>query len=340
MRDRRSLRSVRQPASAAVVTLLMVSATLFVPLQARAELTQQRMLLGIPHKLPSTHLYVTTPSATVVSYPLNKAGLPATKPDWQLQGGLQSPRAVSLDGAGYIYVSDAGPGQVRVYAPGASGNAMPVRTITVPSGGQTQSLAVDKAGDVFVTYGNLFTLLVYPAGAHDVGSSPATPVLAFEPGFLIFGLVVDSSGRLYVSPPEGSILVYDDLVGSTRVTPHLPDRVIAARGEEQGPFSPMAVEAATGDVYMQVVFNNLPQRWQANDWAARPAAGGPDRRSVSDFGYSPSGPDDSQAMAVNANYVMMTSYYPIDLLVYKNTTGRQSRPVEVLPPGYGIVLWP
>jgi len=45
-------------------------------------------------------------------------------------------------------------------------------------------------------------------------------------------------------------------------------------------------------------------------------------------------------MAVNTNYVMMTSYDPIALLVYKNTTGRQSRPVELLPPGYGIVLWP
>jgi hypothetical protein len=234
-----------------------------------------------------------------------------------------------------------GPGQVRVYAPGASGDAIPVRTITVPPGGDPQSLAVDKAGDVFVTYGNLFTLLVYPAGAHDVGSLPATPLLAFDPGFLILDLVVDSAGRLYVTPPEGSILVYDNLVGSARANPkHRPDRTIAARGNEQGPFAPMAVEATTGDVYMQVVLDNLRQRWQANDWAARPAAGGPDRPSASDFGYSPSGPDESQAMAVNTNYVMMTSYDPIALLVYKNTTGRQSRPVELLPPGYGIVLWP
>src|SRR3984957_10440355 len=292
------------------------------------------------HKSPSTHLYVTTPPATVVSYPLDKSGLPATMPDWQLKSALQSPRAVSLAGAGYIYVTDMGPGQVRVYAPGASGNAMPVRTITVPTGGQPQSLAADKAGDVFVTYGNLLTLLVYPAGAHDVGSVPAAPLVAFKPGFLIYDLVVDSVGRLYVTPIEASIWVYDDLVSSARANPqHRPDRIIAARGQEEGPFAPMAVEATTGDVYMQVVLDDFRQRWQANDWAARPAAGGPDRTSASDYGYSPSGPDESQAMVVNTKYVMMTSYDPIALLVYKNTTGRQGRPVESLPPGYGIVLW-
>jgi hypothetical protein len=83
----RSLCSSRQPSLATVIVLIVASSS-GVPQNASAELMHQRKLVTAAHKPPLTHLYVTTPSATVVSYLLDKNGLPATKPDWQLNGGL------------------------------------------------------------------------------------------------------------------------------------------------------------------------------------------------------------------------------------------------------------
>jgi hypothetical protein len=93
---------------------------------------------------PATRLYEARGSAGVVGYPLAADGLPATTPDWQLNGGLREAWAIAFDGAGYLYVSDAVLDQVRVYAPGASGNDLPVRIIPLPGGGC--AMTVDPAG--------------------------------------------------------------------------------------------------------------------------------------------------------------------------------------------------
>jgi hypothetical protein len=66
----------------------------------------------------ATHLYEAL-GQNVVGYPLNKDGFPGRRPDWELSGGLRGAIWVGLDGAGYLYVSDAVLNQVRIYAPGA-----------------------------------------------------------------------------------------------------------------------------------------------------------------------------------------------------------------------------
>src|SRR3984957_7324744 len=97
----------------------------------------------------ATHLYEAQ-GGSVVAYPLNADGLPAQTPDWRLNGGLLEAWAVAFDGAGYLYVSDAAVNQVRVYAPGASGDDLPVRIIPLPGPGC--AVAVNKAGYVFTTF--------------------------------------------------------------------------------------------------------------------------------------------------------------------------------------------
>src|ERR1700722_9038037 len=82
----------------------------------------------------ATHLYEAL-GQYIVAYPLSKDGFPVRSPDWGLRGGLRGAIWVGFDGAGYLYVSDAVLNQVRIYAPGASGDAEPVRVIPLPARG-------------------------------------------------------------------------------------------------------------------------------------------------------------------------------------------------------------
>jgi hypothetical protein len=92
---------------------------------------------------PQTQLYEAV-GTSVVAYALSRDGLPATKPDWQLTGGLRGAVWLGFDGAGDLYVSDEVLSQVRIYAPGASSDAQPVRTLVLPGPGC--ALAVNAAG--------------------------------------------------------------------------------------------------------------------------------------------------------------------------------------------------
>src|ERR1700722_5938455 len=83
---------------------------------------------------PATHLYEAQ-GGSVVGYPLNADGLPATTPDWRLNGGLRDAYAIAFDCAGNLYVSDFALDQVRVYAQGASADELPLRTIPLPGPG-------------------------------------------------------------------------------------------------------------------------------------------------------------------------------------------------------------
>jgi sugar lactone lactonase YvrE len=93
---------------------------------------------------------------------------------------LDNPLGIAVDGTGYIYVAnygntDGGPTnsgtRVVVYAPGASGNAVPARVIT---GGMAEptGLAVDATGALHVANFPFNYLTVFAPGAN----GPSTPI--------------------------------------------------------------------------------------------------------------------------------------------------------------------
>lgn len=139
------------------------------------------------------------------------------------------PRAVGLDGARNLYVSNYTPlekqSNVAVFAAGASGNASPLRTIAGPAT-QLQSpsaISLDRDDNLYVvdTYGvdsgctdptqGCWTVNVYAAGAGgDVAPirsirGPATKL------FYVYGSAVDASGNVYVAdgrPVNCCVTVY------------------------------------------------------------------------------------------------------------------------------------
>src|SRR5580692_5286575 len=165
--------------------------------------------------IPATHLYEAQ-GGSVVSYPLAADGLPATTPDWRLNGGLREAWAIAFDGAGNLYVSDAVLNQVRVYARGASADDLPARIIPLPGPGC--ALAVNKAGYVFTTFEvNGFacspTVSIYAPVMGPLSSAWfPQPIHTITIDGLVDDLVTDSRGRLYVAPVSTDIFVYNDPV--------------------------------------------------------------------------------------------------------------------------------
>src|SRR5580692_7579979 len=165
--------------------------------------------------IPATHLYEAV-GGGVVSYPLAADGLPATTPDWRLNGGLREAWAIAFDGAGNLYVSDGGRNQVRVYARGASADDLPTRIIPLPGPGC--ALAVNKAGDVFTTFevNGLAcspTVSIYAPVMRPLPSALVPqPIHTIISDPVVNDLVTDSRGRLYIAPIGGDIYVYNDPV--------------------------------------------------------------------------------------------------------------------------------
>ncbi len=87
--------------------------------------------------------------------------------------GPYIPDSVGFDASGNLYVSSLGDGTMKVYAPGASGNATPIRSVEkLPP---FRATGVDSAGNVYVAVDNddsTSAVLVYSAGANGV----STPV--------------------------------------------------------------------------------------------------------------------------------------------------------------------
>lgn len=87
--------------------------------------------------------------------------------------GLTVPAGINADAAGNIFISNAFGGSVNVYAPGASGNALPIRSFNPGASNNIQSS--------FVAVNSIFLgapgggLLVYPINAGP-GASPAATI--------------------------------------------------------------------------------------------------------------------------------------------------------------------
>ncbi|MBV8196835.1 MAG: hypothetical protein JO263_01760, partial [Candidatus Eremiobacteraeota bacterium] len=101
---------------------------------------------------------------------------------------------VNLDPAGNLYVLDnvaAGKQVLKEFAPGASGNAKPIREIDTPDGNNIDSLAIDAPGYVYV--GQSAKIFVYAPAAH----GHAKPVAALKPKGYPSAVAVAAPSDLY-----------------------------------------------------------------------------------------------------------------------------------------------
>jgi hypothetical protein len=150
----------------------------------------------LPHAVTSAHLYVSSVVGDVFRYPIN-GGVVAPSPDLTLHTmscgscAFRSAYAIALDSQNNLYISilDGDTAIIKEYAPGASGSATPIRTLTqVPLG--LGGVAVDSQGNVYAV-GNE-RLAVYPPGS-------TTPIRILSVPKDSNAIVVGAGGTLYVA---------------------------------------------------------------------------------------------------------------------------------------------
>jgi len=152
----------------------------------RSQLADNRA--GVTRDRPSGHLYVDDNlGGAVYEFPLNRRGLPRSSPDRELTG-FQYPEGLAIGPDGDLYVSDS-VNAVKVFAPGASGNAAPTRVLNTP--GQPEGLRVDAHGYLAVIINNLYVLVYAP---HAAGSD--LPIEKLDPNG-VQDLAYNSESVLY-----------------------------------------------------------------------------------------------------------------------------------------------
>jgi len=180
----------RNRLTATIAALVAACVFLSLPLSAAAD--GSLLPFNFSRAGATRHLYVIDFGSVVavLAFPIRN-GIPASSPDREITG-LNGPIALSVDAAGTVYVLDQQ--QLKVFAPGASGHAKPVRVIDLPFAAKSNidTLAVDQRGYTYV--GESKYIFAYAPTAH----GPAQPVASVLPRGYPAGLAVDASGDLYV----------------------------------------------------------------------------------------------------------------------------------------------
>lgn len=143
----------------------------------------------------------------------------STVSDYSLRGsntGMSVPNGIGIDGSKNIYIGNAFGGTVNVYAPGAQGNTLPIRTIT-PGAGQNLQCTQLSGNTITMTspgVGILMYLSTAAASAPPASTIPKSTTLPIAyPGCAYLDTsvaqpvlyVVDFSGNaLYVAQTAGS----------------------------------------------------------------------------------------------------------------------------------------
>jgi hypothetical protein len=120
---------------------------------------------------------------------------------------------VTVDGNGTIYAASCDyeeHGVVTVYAPGSTGNAVPIQVISgsYTGLGQPLGIAVDSADNIYVTNGHS-SITVYAAGS----TGNVAPIQQISgsntrlSGVRPYGMALDSAGNMYVSNSH-AVLVF------------------------------------------------------------------------------------------------------------------------------------
>ena len=128
--------------------------------------------------------------------------------------GLGFPRGITLDAAGRLYVTNVANqlnNSITVYAAGAMGNIPPTVTIAGSNTGLNHpwGIALDGAGQLYVTNGNDSTINVYAAGATG-NATPMATIAGNNTGLAgPYGIALDAAGRVYVANIDNNtITVY------------------------------------------------------------------------------------------------------------------------------------
>jgi hypothetical protein len=150
------------------------------------------------------HAYIGDGGAgAVFRYPVVNGRL-AAQPDSALTGLDYQAGAVGIDGTIYVNGGKT-PSAIAVYAPGASGNAKPIRTLETPTGSAVNGqMAVDSSGYLYVpVYRGPHRSQETVVYAPDAGgrARPVARVLQNAPS----GMAVDETGNLYIANDNLSV---------------------------------------------------------------------------------------------------------------------------------------
>jgi sugar lactone lactonase YvrE len=217
----------------------------------------------------SGNLYVTDLANHAVKEILAvNSSIPASPTIQTLGSGFVSPAAIAVDAKGNVYVGDQGNGTVKeMVAVNGSVPSSP-SIVTLASISQTQGLALDANGDLYISGGCSGTVMAgTPCGfAEELVAvsgvvSPTSPVVVLPvspsgPG----GVAVDQSGNVYVSD-TGNNRVVEVLANSGSVSASSSTRVLISLSGAIGPAG-IAVDS-TGDVFLSDSGTSTVSRIQA-----------------------------------------------------------------------------
>ncbi|MBV8081817.1 MAG: hypothetical protein JOY86_02415 [Candidatus Eremiobacteraeota bacterium] len=158
-----------------------------------------------PTPTPQTLYVANSGNKTITEYPTTATGNAA--PTITITGLPANPEALAVDSAGNLYV--AMPSSVEVFAPGASGAAVPLRTITSAPTGGGGGVAIDGGGNLWVADFTANALKEFAPGANGAAVPTNTINVGFAgvtgPNFVTF----DSHGNIYVSgQTSANVAVY------------------------------------------------------------------------------------------------------------------------------------
>lgn len=169
------------------------------------------------------NLYVLTFSGLVERFPLLN-GIPAREPSSTLvlrnspSGGFAVDRTGAIYTSYYLINGQNFDYYVDVYAPGASGAAAPVRTVSVTNV-DISELWVDQGGYLYVSgwrngvWGRVDIFAPGPSASTSIDAEQPTQIIAL-PGKTYWpgGIATDAGGQLYVTSrgDQNEVLVYTD----------------------------------------------------------------------------------------------------------------------------------
>jgi hypothetical protein len=248
---------------------------------------------------------------------------------------------LGFDRQGNLYVSDQDQHTVSVYAPGASGDAKPIRSLSL--GNDTpQTLAVDPHGYLFVYDLNSGTINAYKPGANG-NESPVQQIRNWGSTSSVPDIAIDKRGRMYsvIRGVPVSVEVYDDPVHATQ-----PSELLLPDGQEALWVYSIALSQSQKELYIQYLgFSEGSWNWAAFADRHLGGPGEPQDRTIhtKDCPHFPSDPSEVFGLAVSGKY-LIASCFGVGVFVYdSNHYGRQHAVEALNAPfvaNWAVVLGP